>query len=131
MKEGYLVQSGWGGVSCQRIFLRGDTGMNLFIIIKKCFFILTWGHFFIAFRKRRRERGKERETSMWERSIDLLPPIHTTTGDPAHNPVMCSDWESNLQPFGYGMTFQPTELHWAGPALLTYLKFIVKFIFQL
>ena len=32
------------------------------------FYFLTWGHFFIAFR----ERERERETSMWERNINWL-----------------------------------------------------------
>ena len=29
------------------------------------------------------------------------------TGDLAHNPVMCPDWESNWQPFGLQPVFNP------------------------
>ena len=48
------------------------------------------------------ERGKEkeRETLMWERNIDQLPPMRALTGDQTCNLGMCPDWELNLQPFG-------------------------------
>ena len=37
---------------------------------------------------------------------------HTSpTGDPAHNPGMCPDWELNWQPFGSQAHTQSTELH--------------------
>ena len=39
--------------------------------------ILTQGHFFIAFL----ERGRERKTSVQEKSIDYLPPVGTVTRD--------------------------------------------------
>ena len=32
------------------------------------------------------------------------------TGDPAHNPGVCPDWESNQQPFGLQAGAQSTEL---------------------
>ena len=70
----------------------------IFISLKKI--ILTQGHVFLAFRERRRKRGKhpcETEASMRDRSIHWLPPVCAgTTGD-----RMCLDWESNLQPFSY------------------------------
>ena len=37
------------------------------------------------------------------------------TGDLAHNPGMCPDWELNLQPFGPQDDAQPTKSHWPGP----------------
>ena len=44
----------------------------------------------------REERERERER---ERNIDLLPLIHTLTGDLTHNLSMCPDVELNSQPF--------------------------------
>ena len=46
-----------------------------------------------------RERERERDTMMWERNINLLPPVHTLTRDATHKPGMCPDSESNQQPF--------------------------------
>ena len=49
-------------------------------------------------------RGKGgRETSMC--GCTRTPP----TGDLAHNPGMCPDWESNLRPFGSHASTQSTE----------------------
>ena len=36
------------------------------------------------------------------------------TGDLAHNPGMCLDWESNQQPFGSQASGQSTEPHQPG-----------------
>ena len=36
------------------------------------------------------------------------------TGDLAHNPGMCPDWESNQQPFGLQSGTQSTEPHQPG-----------------
>ena len=47
-----------------------------------------------------RERGRERETLMWERNISQLPPIHTPTRNGTRNLGMCPDQEWNPQPFG-------------------------------
>ena len=47
-----------------------------------------------------RETERERETSIWERNIHLLPPIHSLTKDWTRNLGMCPDQESNPQPFG-------------------------------
>ena len=33
------------------------------------------------------------------------------TGDPAHNPGVCPDWESNQQPFGLQAGAHSTELY--------------------
>ena len=43
------------------------------------------------------------------------------TGDLAHNPGMCPDWESNLQPFGSQAGAQSTEPH--QPGLNTYFSY--------
>lgn len=63
-----------------------------------CLFVLILiqeyvGVFFIGFR----EKGQKRE-----RNIDLLPPLHTSTGDGTHNLDMCPDRDLNPQPFGAG-----------------------------
>ena len=44
------------------------------------------------------EKGKE--TSIWNRNIDRLLSIHTSTGDWTGNQGICPDQELNLQPFG-------------------------------
>ena len=56
------------------------------------------------------ERGewRERETSML---LLKRPP----TGDLAHNPGMCPNWESNQQPFGLQVGTQSTKPHQPGP----------------
>ena len=71
------------------------------------------------------ERGegseKERETNISVQGIhrsiaSWMPP----TGDLAYNPGMCSEWESNQQPFLQVGT-QSTEPHQPGPSLLLFL----------
>ena len=42
------------------------------------------------------------------------------TGDLAHNPGMCPDWESNQRPFGSQAGTQSTEPHQPGPNLKTF-----------
>ena len=39
------------------------------------------------------------------------------TGDLAHNPGMCPDWESNQRPFGFQVRAQSTELYQPGQNL--------------
>ena len=36
------------------------------------------------------------------------------TGDLAHNPGMCPDWESNRRPFSWQVSTQSTEPHQPG-----------------
>ena len=45
-----------------------------------------------------RERGREEERG--EKHQCLVASHTPPTGDLAHNPGMCPDWESNQQPFG-------------------------------
>ena len=65
------------------------------------------------------ERGEGREKDR-ERNIDVRE-IHQSvasrtppSGDLAHNPGMCPDWEWNLQPFGSQAGTQSTEPHQPG-----------------
>ena len=64
----------------------------------------------------REGEGKEkgREASMCGCLLQRAP-----TGDLAHNPGMCPDWESNRQLFGLQAHTQPTEPY--QPGLMTIL----------
>ena len=44
----------------------------------------------------------------------MVAPHELHTGDLAHNPGMCLDWESNLQPFSVQAYTQSTELYQPG-----------------
>ena len=46
-----------------------------------------------------REKGREGEREEGEHQHVVASHV-PTTGDLAHNPVICSNWESNRQPFG-------------------------------
>ena len=69
------------------------------------------------------ERGEGREEKR-ERNIDVqekhrsVASLTPPTGNPAHNPGMCPDWESNQQPFGSQTNAQSTEPHQPGLELL-------------
>ena len=63
---------------------------------------------FLLILERKGETDRHRETSMWERNIDWLPPVCAPNGDWTHNLGTCPDQELNPQPLG--MTLQPTEL---------------------
>lgn len=74
-----------------------------------------------------REEG-QRETAMWERSIDLLPPTHIWTWGRRRphqdlQPGVCPDLESNPQSFCYRTIFQP--LNHAGQGSLCIFKWQV------
>ena len=60
-----------------------------------------------------RERGREGERAGEKLQCEVashMPP----TGDLAHNPGMCPDWESNLQPCGSQSSTQSAEPHQPG-----------------
>ena len=52
------------------------------------------------------ERGERREKER-ERNINVWLPHGPPTGDLAHNPGMCPDWELNQSPFGLQFTLNP------------------------
>ena len=60
------------------------------------------------------ERGEGRETD-WKRNINAVASHASPTGDLACIPGMCSDWESNLWPFGLQASTQSSEPHQPGP----------------
>ena len=89
--------------------------MTLYFII----FIFLRFYLFIF-----RERGREGEREGEEQHCVVAshaPP----TGDLAHNPGMCPDWESNRQPFGSQAGAQSTELH--QPGFIFTLFYFFKF----
>ena len=56
-------------------------------------------------------REKEREREKHQRVVACCVP---PTGDLAHSPGMCPDWESNQQSFGSQAGAQSTEPHQPG-----------------
>ena len=70
-----------------------------------------------------RERGREGEREGEKHQgvvVSCVPP----TGDLAHNPGMCPDWESNLRPFGSQARTQSTKLHqpWQHSSIFNFLR---------
>ena len=61
-------------------------------------------------REERRGEEKRRDTLMWERNIDQLPPVYTLTGDQTCNLDMCPNRGSNTHLLVYGTMLQPTAL---------------------
>ena len=71
-------------------------------------------HFFLRlylFIFRQKDREGEREG---EKHQCVVAPCTLPTGDLAHNPGMCPDWESNWHPFGSQAGAQSTEPHQLG-----------------
>ena len=83
----------------QKLVGGGETGTSLFIML---FYVPSYFIFLIL--KSGGGRKKEKE-----RSIDWLPSIWASTGDPAYNPGTCPDQELNQQPFSLRDYTQPTE----------------------
>ena len=50
------------------------------------------------------------------------------TGDLAHNPGMCPDWESNQQPFGSQASAKSTEPHQPGHSIMDYIPYAVLYL---
>ena len=70
--------------------------------------ILTASLFLFVFLERGEGRGKEGEK--YQLVVSHMPP----TGDPACNPGMCPNPQSNQQPFGSQDSAQPIEPHQPG-----------------
>ena len=78
--------------------------------------------FFLIFRQRGREGEREGEKHQCVAASHVLP-----TGDLAHSPGMCPDWESNWQLFGSQGSTQSAEPHQPGLlALLYYMCVLCK-----
>ena len=65
--------------------------------------------FFYFYTEEKGGRRRERETSMC--GCLCTPP----TGNPAGNPGMCPDWETEWRPFGLQASAQSTKPHQPGP----------------
>ena len=63
-----------------------------------------------------RETGKEGERE--GEKHQLIASLASPTGDLAHNPSMCPDWELNRQTFGLQAGAQSTEPHQTAPVSL-------------
>ena len=76
-------------------------------------------------RERQKNRERKRETSMWKRNIDPLPPIYALNRDQTHNLGIWPEQVSNVQPLD-AQGDAPTN--WAAqPELYVYfLLFISK-----
>ena len=74
---------------------------------------------------REREREGEREGEKHQCVVASHAP---PTGDLAHNPGMCPDWESNLRPFALQAHTQSTELHQPGPPLILKWAFMTHLV---
>ena len=81
--------------------------MNIHICVHA--FLFFFRFYLFIFRERRREGEREGEKQQCV-VASRTPP----TGDPAHNPGMCPDWELNQQPFGSQAGAQSTEPHQPG-----------------
>ena len=76
------------------------------------FFFFVFEYFIYLFLERGKGDEKERERSI----IVWLPVMHPPTGDQAHNPGMCPDW--NWWPFSSQASTQSSEPHQPGPIIL-------------
>ena len=61
---------------------------------------------------------------VWEKHLSVAS-LTSPTGDLAHNPGMCPDWELNQRPFGSQASAQSTEPHQPG-LLLYFFLFVIK-----
>ena len=92
------------------------TGWWVMLIVLWSTFLFFFNILFIYF-FREREREGEREGGKHPCVVaSRVPP----TGDLAHNPGMCPDWESNQRPFGSQAGAQSTEPH--QPGLIIYFS---------
>ena len=66
------------------------------------------------------EKGREEREREGEKHQCVVAPHAPITGNLAHNPGMCPDWELNRQPFGLQGGIQSTEPHQPGAALLCF-----------
>ena len=91
-----------------------------------CWFICIFGSlsfqgfFFFFLRERGREGERERNISVW------LPLTHPPTGNLAHNPGICPDWELNPVTLWLVAHTQSTELHQWGLKDLLYYKYLFQ-----
>ena len=71
-------------------------------------------YLFVLFILERGREGERKEEKYQCAVASGVPP----TGNLAHNPAMCPDWESNRQPFGLQADTQSTQSHQPGHVFL-------------
>ena len=74
--------------------------------------------FALTFREKRRVKETRTYMSMWERSIDHLPPVCAPTKDQTCNVGMSPNQELNLQPFSAWNNAPTNQAMWPGPHIL-------------
>ena len=86
-------------------------------MILRCYWSLVeekshfWNRFYLFFRERGREGERGREVYVYLCvGASCVPP----TGDLAHNPGICPNWELNWQPFHLQASTESTEPHQPG-----------------
>ena len=82
--------------------------------------------YFIYLFLKKREGGREEEGEKHQCAVASGTP---PTGDLAHNPGMCPDWESNWQPFGLQAGAQSTEQYPPGPH--SFLFLIILYLYEI
>ena len=88
------------GAFRKRVFEGASISFFLFLFLRFHLFI----YFFRAGKGRRKV----------EKHQCVVASCMSPTGELAHNPGMCPDWELNLRPFGMKASAQSTEPHQAG-----------------
>ena len=84
--------------------------MSAISIIRVISFFLRF-YFFLE-RGEGREKERERNIHVWEIHQSVAPRTHLT-GDLAHNPGLCPDWESNQ--WSFSSKAGQHLIHWATP----------------
>ena len=96
-----------------KIFMLSGSGFRLTYVFFNVFSFLKDLFTFFLERRDGGEKERERSINVWE--IHWLVASHMPpNGALARNPGMCSDWESNQQPFGSQASIQSTDPHQPG-----------------
>ena len=99
----------WGGNSlCASIFWKRLERTSIIFFLKCLVEFFSFRYYLFIFREGKggRKRGRECQCV-------VASPV-SPTGDLAHNPGMCPDWELNRWPFGLQASTQSTDPHQAG-----------------
>ena len=87
----------------------------IFTLLNMKYIHMSENSFFYLFIFRQRRREGEREG---EKHQCVVASHMSSPGDLAHNPSMCPDWESDLQPFRSQASTQSTQPHQPGHIVL-------------
>ena len=90
------------GIALNLCVALGGEDTLLILPVHRCFLFFLRFYFYYLFLERGREQGGEKHQCV---VASRTPP----TGDLAHNPGLCPDWESNWRPFGLQAGTQSIE----------------------